>query len=332
MRGLVLEEPGRLGVRPVAVPGLRPGDVLVRVEAATTCGTDLKAFQRGHRLIPMPGVLGHEYSGIVESIGEGAGFEVGQAVMGVHSAPCQACYWCMRGQENLCELLLAGLALGSFAERLLVPAHVARLNLFPKPASLSFERACLLEPLACVMQGVSMLPLRPDSSVLVIGPGAIGLLFVGALKAQGVETVCLAGRNPGRLEVGAGLGAETVAFDWVRPHQGRGYDVVIECTGQVSVWERSVGWARRGGTVMLFGGPPGGTCASFDTHRLHYDQITLISPFHFGSAAVRAARELLVGGRVDFAPLLSGERALEDGPAVFADLAAGRGIKYVFRP
>jgi L-iditol 2-dehydrogenase len=245
---------------------------------------------------------------------------------------------------------LKTLVLGSFAEFIRIPARIARLNLFPKPDKLTYEEASLLEPLACVMQGMSMLPLSPDASVLVIGPGAIGLLFVAALKASNVQNVYLGGRckqfqaaagtasaivglSMGeRLEVGRSFGAEIEFVETLSPFQGRGYDIVIECTGQVAVWESAVGLVRRGGTVMLFGGPPGGTKATFDTHRLHYDQITLLSPFHFGTTAVRAAREMLVDGPLDLSPLISSVRSLEDGQAVFNDLEEGKGIKYVFRP
>lgn len=337
MRSLILEQPGRLVLRDVPIPEPGPGEVLLRVRAATTCGTDLKAFRRGHPQIPMPGPLGHEYSGEVVAAGEGAPFRVGDAVMGVHSAPCRHCFWCGRGQENLCESIMATKVLGTYAEYLLVPARIARLNMFAKPPALSFEAAALLEPLACVAQGVIELKkagayLGSDASVLVIGPGAIGLMFAASLKQEGVRNVTLAGRNESRLAVGAALGAETVKVDAIQPFEGRGYDVVVECTGQVPVWEASVGYVRRGGVVMLFGGPPGGTRASFDTHRLHYDQITLVSPFHFGTQAVRMAYEWLIDPRFDLSGLLSGERTLEEGEATFADLEAGRGIKYVFKP
>jgi L-iditol 2-dehydrogenase len=252
--------------------------------------------------------------------------------MGVHSAPCQRCYWCLRGQENLCDSIMSTKVLGSYAEFLLVPERIACLNLFLKPDSLTFAEASLLEPLSCVTQGISMLPLRPDSSVLIIGPGAIGLMFVGALKTAGIENLTLAGRNERRLAAGAALGAKTVAVGEIEKLDRRGFDVVIECTGQVSVWESSIDYVRRGGSVLLFGGPPGGTSANFDTHRLHYDQVTLMSPFHFGTAAVRSARELLMSPELDFSGLLSGERTLSEAAQVFEDLKAGVGIKYVFRP
>lgn len=331
MRAVILERLGVLSVQPVPVPSPGPGDVLVKVVAATTCGTDLKAYVRGHPLIPMPGGLGHEYSGIVAAVGEGARFEVGQAVMGVHSAPCQTCYWCLHDQENLCETITSTLALGSFAEYLLIPARVARLNMFEKPESISFEKASLLEPLACVAQGVQLLNVPPDAKVLVIGPGAIGLMFVAALRLSRVADVTLAGRNGSRLAVGASLGAATVKFEGLTP-EGRGFDIVVECTGQVEVWEKSVDFARRGGTVMLFGGPAGGTRAGFDTHRLHYDQISLLSPFHFGTSAVRQARDWLLDPSLDLSALIAGDCRLEEVGQVFEDLRAGKGIKYVVRP
>lgn len=328
MRALILESPLQMKLASVPIPAPGEGEVLVQVRAATTCGTDLKAFRRGHPQIPMPGPLGHEYSGVVAAVGPNAPFQVGDVVMGVHSAPCQACRWCLAGQENLCEHIMATKVLGSFAEYLLIPARVARLNLFAKPDALSFEMAALLEPLACVAQGIQLLQFRPESRVLVIGPGAIGLMFVAALRLLGLNEVVLAGRNESRLAAGTQLGARAIKLAEITE---KDFDIVIECTGTVEIWERSVDFVRRGGIVMLFGGCPGGTRASFDTHRLHYDQITLVSPFHFGTRAVSMAREWLLAG-INLGPLLSGDRSLEDYESVFANLTEGKGLKYVFRP
>ncbi|HWD39053.1 MAG TPA: alcohol dehydrogenase catalytic domain-containing protein [Fimbriimonas sp.] len=335
MRALILQRPGCLTLEEIERPTAGPGELLVKVHGATTCGTDLKAFVRGHPQIPMPGPLGHEYSGVVEEAGPGANFVVGQAVMGVHSAPCQTCRWCLGGQENLCESIMATKVLGSYAEYLLIPERIARLNVFEKPESLSFEQASLLEPLACVAQGIIELQKTkalPAENALVVGPGAIGLLFVAALQKSGVGQVKLAGRNASRLEAGVALGAEAAKWPDVLTRPEIGFDLVIECTGQVKVWEKSVGFVRRGGHVMLFGGPPKGSRASFDTNRLHYDQITLLSPFHFGTAAVKQAYEWLTDGKLDLSPLISGARSLEQGEQTFAELLKGQGIKYVFKP
>jgi L-iditol 2-dehydrogenase len=339
MRAVILEAPGVLSLGSVAVPSVDPGDILVRVEAATTCGTDLKAYRRGHPQIPMPGVFGHEYSGTVVAAGEGAKFNVGDAVMGVHSAPCGDCFWCRRSQENLCESIMSSKVLGSFAEYLFVPKRIVEKNVYTKPDNIPFDIASLLEPYSCVAQAVREMQLglgtpkglHEGLRVLVIGPGAIGLLFVAALKQIGVEHVTLAGRNPSRLAVGKQFGAETVNVNDLKP-EGFGYDVVVECTGQVEVWEKSIDYVRRGGTLVLFGGCAGGTRASFDTKRVHYDQISILSPFHFGTQAVKQARQWILESNVDLSLLLSGERSLEEVESTFKDLEAGNGIKYVIRP
>lgn len=333
MRALILSEPGKLVLSEVEVPAPGPGEILIRVEAATTCGTDLKAYLRGHPQIPMPGIFGHEYSGTVVASGEGAPFEPGTPVMGVHSAPCQACFWCESNQENLCERIMETKVLGAYAEYLRIPAHIARLNVFEKPNHVSFARAALLEPLACVAQGILELgTLMPYARVLIIGPGAIGLMFVAPLRQMGIHDVTLAGRNKRRLAVGEQLGARPLHLSDVPHSLGRGYDVVIECTGNVEVWQSSIHYARRGGKVMLFGGCPAGTHAAFDTQQLHYQQITVLSPFHFGTQAVRTARGWLLDQEFSIEALVSGERELTDAEQVFADLQSGNGIKYLFRP
>lgn len=332
MDALVLCEPGALELQKLEIPTPQDGELVVKVETATTCGTDLKAFMRGHPQIPMPGVFGHEYSGIVISRGEGAPFEVGTDVMGVHSAPCQACYFCNSGQENLCEQIMTTKVLGSYAQYLKIPAHIARLNVFEKPRELSFNRASLLEPLACVAHGIHSLKAKLTDRVLIIGPGAIGLMFVLALRAIGVRDITLLGTNRERLDVGDEFGARPKLIDDIQTDLGRGYDVVIECTGKLEVWETSINYVRRGGTVMLFGGCPTGSVVQLQTSRVHYDQITIISPFHFGTQAVRQAREWLLDFKLPFDRLISGETELADALAVFRDLVAGRGIKYAFKP
>lgn len=329
MRALVLNEPGNLSLQSVPIPEPGFGELLLKVEAATTCGTDLKAFHRGHPQIPMPGVLGHEYSGVVAEAGIGAQFLIGEAVMGVHSAPCGQCRWCLRGQENLCETIMETKVLGSYAEYLLIPNRIASLHVFRKPESLSFQLASLLEPLSCVTQGIQSFSHKQHDDVLVIGPGAVGLMFVASLRKLGMAQVSLLGRNEARLAVGAGYGSEILKWDDVGARQ---WDLVIECTGSLEVWERSIGLVRRGGTAVLFGGCPAGTKAAIDTKSLHYGQVDVLSPFHFGSGAVQEARDLLLDPSFDLSPLISGKRELEEGPQVFQDLSAGIGIKYVFTP
>jgi len=330
MWAAILHRPGDLRVERMPTPQPGPGEVLVRVVAATTCGTDLKAFRRGHPQIPMPGPLGHEYSGVVAAVGDGAGFEPGQAVMGVHSAPCGHCRWCQIGQENLCETIMQTKVLGSFAEYLLIPERIASRHLFPKPPSLDFGAAALLEPLACVAQALELVRIAPSARVLVLGAGAIALMFVAALRLQGCEEVMLSARSADRFGLAADFGAQTCG--WEEAFSRPCYDLVIECTGSPEVWSRSLACARRGGVVVWFGGCPKGSMVSVDATRVHYDQITLISPFHFGSSAVRTALSWLAEGQLSLSGLLSGDRPLRDAPQAFEDLDRRQAIKYVIRP
>ena len=261
MRANLLLRPGEVAMREVETPKVGPGEVLVRVRAALTCGTDLKAFLRGHPQIPMPGPFGHEFSGEIAGAGRGVkGYGEGDAVMAVHSAPCGDCYWCRRGQENLCESVMGTKVLGAYAEYIKLPTHIVRQNLFHKPESLPFEEAALLEPLACVVHGLEQVRVRPDDTVLLIGAGAIALLHILVLRTMDCSRVIVAGRRPYRLNLARELGAglildverDEICENVLEATSGLGADLVIECTGRPEVWEQAVSLVRRGGQVVLF--------------------------------------------------------------------------------
>jgi len=343
MKCCILEEPGRIRVAEVADPTAGPGDLVIRVEAALTCGTDLKAFRRGHPKMPCPTPFGHEFAGTVIDAGRDVtGFSTGQAVMSANTGPCTHCFYCRRGQENLCESIMPEMVLGAYAEYLRIPERVVRSNVFAKPESLAFEQAALLEPLSSVCFGLAHVPdsARHDESlVLLIGAGPIALLWLAALRASGFERVMVAGRRPARLEMARHLGASLTAAEGddageiVRAHtSGRGADVVVECTGSPQVWEQAPAYARRGGTVILFGGCPGGSRVELDTYRLHYDGVAITSPFHFRPADVAAARTLLCEADADWRSLITSSARLDEVPELFARLGEGSDIKCAVLP
>jgi L-iditol 2-dehydrogenase len=326
-RTLKLLAPKSLSLETASPPIPGPGELLIRVEAAATDGTDLKAWRRGHPQIPMPGPFGHEWAGTVASAGEGAALLPGEPVMGVHTAPCGDCRWCRKGQDNLCETIMDQKVLGAYADFLLIPARIASRHVFPRPAGLSAPEACLLEPLACVAEAWSRIEASGAESALIIGAGSIAMMFSAVLAAAGLRPVVAARRiEAARLAEGFG-GAPALLSEAIGRH-----DLVIECTGAPEVWELALERCGRGGTLVLFGGCPQGSTARFDTGRLHYDDIRMISPFHFGAGAVRRARSWLIEAPDRYSPLLSGERPLEEAPAVFEDLDQGRGLKWVIRP
>ncbi|MFO0751812.1 MAG: alcohol dehydrogenase catalytic domain-containing protein [Thermodesulfovibrionales bacterium] len=332
-----LVQPGVIETREIPCPEPSRGEVLIKVKAALTCGTDLKAFLRGHPLIPMPGVFGHEFSGIIAAAGGGVrAFKEGDAVMAVHSAPCRACHYCRKKLYHLCERLMSTKVLGAFAEYLLLPAPVVKQNLFHKHPNLSFEEAAFLEPLSCVVHGIRGLPLTRGDRVLIIGTGPIGLLHCALATPKGAQ-ILMSGRNPEKLRFSRQFGADGTASPAEMKEAARsftggmGFDYVFECTGQVEVWEHAPDYARRGGTVVLFGGCKGGTTVTYDTCRLHYDEITVKGAFHFTPQDVRAAYSLLKD-TIDVSPLISGTYQLSDLPEAFEKLSKGEGIKYAVLP
>lgn len=336
-RVAMLVEPGRIELRDEPALQTPPGAIVVRVRAALTDGTDLKTYRRGHPQMPMPTRFGHEFSGDVVAVGEGVTrFAEGDAVMCVHTAPCGACYWCAHEEEELCEHLMPTMLLGAYADRIAVPARVVERNCFRKPEHLSYVEAAFLEPLSCVVHSVERLGER--ESVAIVGDGAFGILHALVLRERGSRPT-LVGRRRERLELARSYGFDPVdaratdAGEAIRAlTNGRGADAVVECTGTQSAWEWAPSLVRRGGTVSLFGGLPSGSTATFAAGRLHYDELRIVSPFHFTPRAVSAAYELLSATRFDVKPLVTHTYPLDRIAEAFARLDAGEGMKACIEP
>lgn len=334
----ILVEPNRIELRKVETPTPSRGEILIKIKSALTCGTDLKAYLRGHPLIPMPGIFGHEFSGVIAELGKGArGFSEGNEVMAVHSAPCLECSYCKKELFNLCENIMNSKVLGAFAEYVVLPASVVKQNLFRKPPSLSFEEAAFLEPLSCVVRGMADLPMKRNDWVLIMGAGPIGLLHLLVAKLKKARVI-ITGMEQHRLKLAKRLGADIAVIparlmESVKDLTGGlGADVVFECTGQPDIWQKSINFVRRGGTVILFGGCKSGTKVMYDTCRLHYDAITLKGVFHFTPHDVRVAHDLLKRKKIKVSPLISGRYPLSDIESAFEKLCRGEGVKFAIIP
>jgi L-iditol 2-dehydrogenase len=335
----MLIAPRHIELREEPVPQPMPGGIVVRVRAALTDGTDLKAYRRGHPKMPMPARFGHEFSGDVAAVGDGvSSLHVGDAVMCAHTAPCGQCFWCANVEEELCELIMPRMLLGAYADYVSVPAHVVARNCYRKPIDVDYREAAFLEPVACVVHSVAFLGVKSGTTVAIIGNGGFGILHALVLKREGVNAV-LVGRRPERSALARDLGIDTIEAGAALGRDallartgGRGADAVIECTGSGAVWEQAPQLVRRGGTVSFFGGLPEGTSVSFAAARLHYDQVRLISPFHFSSRDVRAAYELIASRALALAPLLSHAYRLADIATAFRQIDAGEGLKMLIEP
>ena len=328
MMAAVLYGKEDLRLERVAIPQPGPGELLVRVGAALTCGTDLKVYRRGYHAMmlnpPIP--FGHELAGVVEKIGAGVtAFHVGDRVVALNSAPCDVCFFCLHGQQNLCEDLLFNN--GAYAEFIKIPARIVEKNTLIVPDGVPFEHAALTEPLACVVRGLEESGARAGDTMVVIGAGPIGLMFMHAAELAGVNVIAVVKREDqiataklfGASQV-VHLGAvdDPVAAARALTPEGRGADVVIEAVATPATWEWAVNMVRKGGVVNFFGGPPSGTKVQLDTNRIHYGDITLKASFHHTPATCRTAFSLVTSGRFKCAEYITGRVALEEVPAIFA--------------
>jgi L-iditol 2-dehydrogenase len=308
MTAAVLYGKENVQIETVDVPEIGRGDVLVRVRAALTCGTDVKVFRRGYhaRMIVPPALFGHELGGDIVAMGKDVrGFKMGQRVVAANSAPCGICFYCQHNQENLCEDLLFNN--GAYAEYIRIPERIVRRNMYEVPDHVSYQDAALVEPLACVLRGLEESGVRPGDTVAVIGLGPIGMMFVRLAKAVCNARVIAIGRRPQQLLRASRMGADETVLncdgaDVVGPvHEmtgGRGADVVIEAVGLPEVWQLAIRLLRRGGVVNFFGGCPDGTNLSLDTNLLHYSELTCKASFHHTPALIRKALDLVSRGYV----------------------------------
>lgn len=328
MRAVFFYGPGDLRLEQTPVPSAGPGEVVVKIKAALTCGTDFKAYRQGHPVLlaRTASPFGHEMSGIIAEVGAGVTWRrEGERVVVLNSAPCDNCFFCEQGTPEICESL--HLLNGAYAEYIAVPPHIARHNVHLLPEHLSFAEAALAEPFACALHAVDKMQLKPGETIAVIGAGNMARLLICALKAEGARVLVL-GRNLERLRLATAAGADE-AIDLTREPDGvaavrrrtageRGADGVIEAVGKPETWALSVGMARKGGRVCLFGGCAAGSKAELDTHRIHYDEITLFGAFHHRPSYVRRAIELLSQRTVPPALLVDRQISLEEVVPFFA--------------
>lgn len=337
MHAVFFYGPGDLRLLETPIPRASEGEVVVKIHAALTCGTDFKAYRQGHPVLlaRVPSPFGHEMAGTISEVGQGVtALREGERVVVLNSAPCDRCYFCAQGTPELCDHL--ELLNGAYAEYIRVPAHITRQNVHRLPDDLGFAEAALAEPFACALHAVDRLQSKSGDTVALIGAGNMGRLLICALKAAGARVLVL-GRNAGRLALAKTAGADEVIdlaqeFDGVaavraRTAEGRGADAVIEAVGLPEAWTLSLGMARKGGQVCLFGGCANGAMAELDAHRIHYHELKVFGVFHHRPAYVRQALELLGQGTIPRELFIGDQISLEEVPAFFEANRRGSALK-----
>ncbi|MEM3726488.1 MAG: zinc-binding dehydrogenase [Candidatus Bathyarchaeia archaeon] len=331
-----------LRIEDVEIPKVDAGEVLVKVKAATTCGTDLKIYQRGYveKVIKLPTIFGHEWAGEVVEVGEGLEWpKKGMRIRAGNSAACLRCIMCQKGKYNLCEDMVW--LWGAYAEYIKVPARMVLVNMQEIPSHVSYEEAAITEPLACVLHGVEEAHVKLGDTVAIIGAGPIGLLHLLTVKKMGVEKAIVIDLVDERLNFAAKLGADEVInagkADVVESVKkltnGYGADVVIEAIGLPSTWEQAIKLARKGGTVLEFGGCPPGTEIKVNAETLHYGELTLLGAFHATPLHFRKALNLISSMTVDVRPLVTRRMKLSEIKEAFEVLATSKSeIKIAINP
>lgn len=331
-----------LRVEEVERPCVEEGEALVKVRAATTCGTDLKIFQRGYteKVIKLPTVFGHEWAGdVVEADEATTWLKKGMRIRAGNSAPCLRCRMCQKGKFNLCEDMVW--LWGAYADYIRVPTRTVLVNAQEVPSHVSYEEAAVAEPLACVLHGAEEAGVKLGDTVAIIGAGPIGLLHLLVAKKLGAERVIMTDLVDERLEFAAKLGAdETInakrvnAVDAVgKLTDGHGADVVIEAIGTPVTWEQALKMACKGGTVLEFGGCPADTQIKLDTELLHYGELTVRGAFHATPTHFKKSLNLIASGALDVKPLITRRMPLSRIQEAFEVLGSSKtDIKISIQP
>lgn len=343
MKAILYYGPQNIKYEETMIKPLERGEILVKVDSALTCGTDVKTYKRGHPVLikQVPSGFGHEFAGIVEEVAEGVTkFKPGDRVVAANSAPCGECFYCKREEYNLCENL--DLLNGAYAEYIVVPSRIVEKNTLIVPDDLPLEKAAFCEPLANVVHGAARTEIKPGQTVGIIGIGPIGLMFARVAKLKGARVIA-GGRNPMKLKLAEEFAHADEIVDLTKyqnpekifksfSDENRGLDVMVECVGLPEIWERAFSCVRPGGTVHFFGGCKSGSTVTFDTTKMHYGDIKLMSVFHHTPKYFREALDLIYSGKIEVEKLITDTLPLDKVEYAMQQHIEGKAIKFLIKP
>lgn len=339
MKAALLKNVNDISYATVADPQLLPGDMLIKVRAATICGTDIRIL-RGKKTagVRYPSVLGHEFSGEIVETGGHEQFRVGQAVAVCPAFACGTCAACRNDAENLCENLVAmGYEVdGAFAEYVRIPARgVASGNVFALPQGTSFAHAALAEPLACVMNGQERVAVAAGDTVAILGAGPIGLLHVKLARHMGARRIIVSQTSALRREAARAAGADVVidpkAEDLVERVRaetgGKGADVAICAIGVPALANEAIRMVRPRGRISLFAGFSKGMQAELDVNVIHYGELMVTGAFGLTRRQFGSALKLICDGVLEVESLLSHSFPMTEVVQAFSTAEHGSAIK-----
>jgi L-iditol 2-dehydrogenase len=340
MKAAVLRAPNDLAVTTIATPQAGPGDLVLRVRAATVCGTDLRILTgKKTKGVRFPSVIGHEFAGVVIEGGAGVtAWRVGDRVCVDPVVPCRACAYCKSGHENVCQNRQAiGYEFdGAFAEFVRIPAIALQSgNVFRVPDGMDFEAAALAEPLACCINGQRNADIHLGDTVLVLGAGPIGLMHAALAKRAGARQVIVSEPNAARRQAALERGVDVVCdpssqslADLVSSHtDGLGADIAILAIGVPALANEALAVVRKGGHVNLFAGFSAGATATIDVNLIHYNEIVVTGASALARRDYEIALNMLAGGGLDASSLITHRFGVDEALDAFEAAGSGSALK-----
>ncbi len=327
----------RIEERPT--PQIAPGELLVRVEASSICGSDVMEW---YRIKKAPLVLGHEITGEIVEVGkEVERYQEGDRVFVSHHVPCNTCRYCLSGHHSVCDTLRqTNFDPGGFSQYIRVPKINVDRGVFLLPEELSFEEGVFIEPLACVLRGLRLSRMQPGQSVLIVGSGISGLLYVQLAQALGAGRVVTTDINEYRLNAARQFGADTtihaeedVPARLRQVNDGWLADLVVICTGAISAIPPALRSVERGGTVLFFAPTEPGIDIPMPMYDIWHDGITLTTSYAGSPSDITEAIELIRARRVRVQEMITHRLPLEDTALGFQLVANARdSIKVIIEP
>lgn len=345
MKAGVLNRVDELVFTEVETPRIAADEILVRVKAASICGTDLRIYHgKKTKGVRYPSIIGHEFAGEVVTVGiDVTTFSVGDHVAVDPVLPCGGCHYCLNGMENVCQNRVAiGYEYdGCFAEFVRIPAaFIIRGNIQKLPEHMPFTSGALAEPLSCVINGQRKLDITVGDTVVIMGAGPIGIMHMMVAKASGASTVIVSEPNEMRRNTVADFGADVTVDplneslkDVVLSHtDGLGADVVILAIGNPRIVNDAFAIAKKGARISMFAGFTAGEMPPVDVNLIHYNELLVVGASALQRRDMKTAVSLIASGAVDVAKLVTDTFPLEAIVEAFTKAESGDAIKVVLLP
>ena len=345
MRAAILEEIGKLVIKDIPQPKAKEDTIVIKVDSCAVCGTDIKVYHHGHRMIRPPRVTGHEVAGTVVEIGNKIkNIKKGDRVAIAPAIPCGECYYCVRGIQGMCDNLTAiGYHYdGGFAEYMEVPSVAIRngcVNIIPD--NVSFEEASIAEPLACAINGQELSGVKLGDVVVVIGAGPLGCFHVELAKAKGASKTVLVELSSSRLEMSkrceASLFIDSSKEDPVKKvldaTDGRGADVIIVACSSGKAQEQALQMIAKRGNINFFGGlPKDKPIINFDSNLIHYKEFYVVGTHGSAPRHNVLALQLISSGRIAVKKYITHHLPVDKVLDGIGLVEKGEGLKVIIKP